>query len=91
MSTHNIGFYEENKAILVRTHNIGFYEEMAEIIFQLSSNTHFICSSVTFGSIFDPYSRIKRVRSQHPESTKNKQPIILVQLFLKKLGGTCTL
>ena len=27
------------------THNIGFYEEMAKIIFQLSSNIHFICSS----------------------------------------------
>ena len=27
------------------THNICFYEEMAEIIFQLSSNTRFICSS----------------------------------------------
>ena len=27
------------------THNIGFYEEMAKIIFQLSSNTHLICSS----------------------------------------------
>ena len=26
-------------------HNIGFYEEMAKIIFQLSSNTHLICSS----------------------------------------------
>ena len=27
------------------THNIGFYEEMTKIIFQLSSNTYFICSS----------------------------------------------
>ena len=27
------------------THNIGFYEEMSKIIFQLSANTHFICSS----------------------------------------------
>ena len=27
------------------THNIGFYEEMMKIIFQLSSNTHFTCSS----------------------------------------------
>ena len=27
------------------THTIGFYEEMAKIIFHLSSNTHFICSS----------------------------------------------
>ena len=27
------------------THNIGFYEEMAKVIFELSSNTHFICSS----------------------------------------------
>ena len=34
------------KVILMSTHNIGFYEEMAKIIFQLSSNTHFICSSV---------------------------------------------
>ena len=24
--------------------NIGFYEEMAKIIFQISSNTNFICS-----------------------------------------------
>ena len=30
----------------MNTHNIGFYEEMAKIIFQLSSKTHFICSSV---------------------------------------------
>ena len=28
------------------THNIGFYEEMTIIIFQLSSNTHLISSSV---------------------------------------------
>ena len=28
------------------THNIGFYEKKVKIIFQLSSNTHFICSSV---------------------------------------------
>ena len=27
------------------THNIDFNEEMAKIIFQLSSNTHFICFS----------------------------------------------
>ena len=27
------------------THNIGFYDEMAKITFQLSSNTHFSCSS----------------------------------------------
>ena len=27
------------------THNIGYYEEMTKIIFQLSSNIHFICSS----------------------------------------------
>ena len=27
------------------THNIGFYEEIAKIIFQLSSNMYFICSS----------------------------------------------
>ena len=26
-------------------HNNGFYEEMTKTIFQLSSNTHFICSS----------------------------------------------
>ena len=26
------------------THNIGFYEELTKIIFQLSSNKHFICS-----------------------------------------------
>ena len=28
------------------TNNIDFYEEIAKIIFQLSSNMHFICSSV---------------------------------------------
>ena len=28
--------------ILMSTHNIGFYEEMANIIFQLSSNKHFV-------------------------------------------------
>ena len=27
------------------THNLGFYEEMAKITFQLSSITHFTCSS----------------------------------------------
>ena len=27
------------------THNIDFYEEIMKIIFQLSSNTHLICSS----------------------------------------------
>ena len=27
------------------THNIGFHEEVVKTIFQLSSNTHFICSS----------------------------------------------
>ena len=27
-------------------HNIGFYGEMTKIIFQSSSNTHLICSSV---------------------------------------------
>ena len=36
-------------AILMSTHNIGFYVEMAKIIFQLSSNIHFICSSVNYG------------------------------------------
>ena len=30
------------------THNIGFYEEIAKIIFQLSSNTHFVCSYVQY-------------------------------------------
>ena len=30
------------------THNIGFCEEMTKIIFQLSSNTHFISSSSEF-------------------------------------------
>ena len=30
------------------THNIGFYEEMVKIIFQSSSNTHLISSSVTY-------------------------------------------
>ena len=34
------------ETILMTTHNIGFIEEMAKIIFQLSSNTHFIFSSV---------------------------------------------
>ena len=33
------------------THNIGFYEDLTKIIFQLSSNTHLISSSVT--EIFD--------------------------------------
>ena len=27
------------------THDIGFYDEMGKIILQLSSNTHFVCSS----------------------------------------------
>ena len=27
------------------THNIGFYEEISKTISELSSNTHFICSS----------------------------------------------
>ena len=27
------------------THNIGFYEDLTKIIFELSSNTHLICSS----------------------------------------------
>ena len=31
MSTHNIGFYED-EAILMSTHNIGFYEEMSKLI-----------------------------------------------------------
>ena len=34
------------------THNIGFYEEMMKIIFQISSNAHFICSSETTLLIF---------------------------------------
>ena len=29
------------------THNIGFCEEITKIVFQLSSDTHFICSSVS--------------------------------------------
>ena len=33
------------EAILMSTHNIGFYGELANIIFQLSSNTHLIYSS----------------------------------------------
>ena len=45
MSTHNIGFYED-QAILMSTHNIGFYEDLNKIIFQLSSPyTHLISSS----------------------------------------------
>ena len=28
------------------THNIGFYEDLTKIIFELSSNTHLISSSV---------------------------------------------
>ena len=31
------------------THNIGFYEDLPKIIFQLSSNTHLISSSVNDG------------------------------------------
>ena len=31
------------------THNIGFYEDLTKIIFQLSSNTRLISSSVHFG------------------------------------------
>ena len=27
------------------THNIGFYEDLTKIIFELSSNTHFISSA----------------------------------------------
>ena len=35
------------------THNISIYEEMVKIIFLLSSNTHFICSSdLTFSFPF---------------------------------------
>ena len=34
------------KSILMCTHNIGFYEYLTKIIFQLSSNTHLISSSV---------------------------------------------
>ena len=29
------------------THNIGFYEDLTKIIFQLSSNTYLISSSVS--------------------------------------------
>ena len=51
MSTHNIGFYEEAEAILMRTHIIGFYEEMSKIItlnyHQISSNTHLISSAAS--------------------------------------------
>ena len=43
MGTHLIHLAE---ASLMSTHNIGFYEDMVKIIFQLSSNIHFICSSV---------------------------------------------
>ena len=31
----------------MNTHNIGFYEDLTKIIFQLSSNMHFISSSGT--------------------------------------------
>ena len=34
------------------THNIGFHEEISKIIFQLSSNTHFISSSAGKGKQF---------------------------------------
>ena len=48
------------------TNNIGFYEEMAKIIFQLSSNIHFICSSesvskLTSGSFCDNIPPQKRM------------------------------
>ena len=33
------------------TDNIGFYKEIAKIIFQLSSKTHFVCSSASFGDL----------------------------------------
>ena len=33
------------EAILKSTHNICFYGELTKIIFQLSSNTHLICST----------------------------------------------
>ena len=33
------------------THNIGFDEDLTKIIFQLSSNTHLISSSVAFAVI----------------------------------------
>ena len=29
------------------THNIGFYEDLTKIIFQISSNTHLISSSIS--------------------------------------------
>ena len=32
-------------AILMSTHNIYFYGKLMKIILQLSSNTHFICST----------------------------------------------
>ena len=38
------------------THNIGFYEDLTKIIFELSSNTHLISSTVLiehFNSIFE--------------------------------------
>ena len=39
MSTHL------TEVILMSTHNIRFYGELTKIILQLSSNTHFICST----------------------------------------------
>ena len=36
------------------THNIGFYEEMAKIMFQLSSNMHFICSDLSLQCLHSP-------------------------------------
>ena len=36
------------------THNIGFYEDLTKIIFQLSSNSHLISSSVYHKGILQP-------------------------------------
>ena len=30
------------------THNIGFYKEISQIVSEISSNVHFICSSGVF-------------------------------------------
>ena len=35
------------------THNIGFYEDLTKLIFQLSSNTHLISSSLLYLTIDD--------------------------------------
>ena len=40
------------------THTIGFYEEITKIIFQLSSNTHFICTSVYFSRHIGIYKQL---------------------------------